>query len=292
MTSQKVVGVLYGGYPQPWHEPFTQRLSASYEVDSRYAKGQWGDNIQQMANELVGREVDVLVTMDTPAMDAVTRLTDSIPTVSLVCRAGITGNLRPTGNLTGLVNKEIDTARQLRMLVELLRANEKPFSPIAVIYNASNRAMDDEIAEIEEAAETMDPVVEIRRLPIEAPDYDFDKTLAGFGDAKGLIVLEEPVTVQNRKAIAAFALSHDVPGMYETRTFLEEGGLVCYGPDRHDMYLQMADYVREIADKDLQPGHLPPMHEVEPALFLNRTAAENLGLNVIPPVLDGVRWAG
>jgi len=292
MSSQKIVGVLYGGYPQPWHEPFTERLARSYEVDSRYAKGQWGDHIQQMANELIGREVDVLVTMDTPAMDAGTRATSSIPTVSLVCRAGIQGNLHPSGNLTGLVNKEIDTARQLRMLVELLRVNGREFSPIGVIYNASNRAMDDEIAEIEEAAEKMQPKVEIRRLPVEAPNYDFDKTLAGFGDARGLIVLEEPVTVQNRKTIAAFALAHDVPGMYETRTFLEEVGLVCYGPDRQDMYLQMADYVREIADKDLRPGHLPPMHEVEPALFLNRSAADSLGLKTIPPELDGVRWAG
>ncbi len=292
MGASKRIGVLYGGYPQPWHEPFTQRIQTAYEVDSRYARGNWGDNIREMANDLVARGVDVLVTMDTPAMNAAMSATSTIPIVSLVCKLpDESAPLLALGNLTGLVNKEIDTGRQLRMFVELLRLNDKPFSPLAVLYNGDNPGMDVEILEIEEAAASFQPEVEIIRLIVKAPDFDFDKAFAAYGDAKGLIVLEEPVTVQNRAKILEFVKAHGVPGMYETRTFLEDGGLLCYGPDRGGMYLRMADYVKRIADHDLRPGNLPPMERFEPTLHINRAAARELGIDVIPDRLDGVPWA-
>jgi putative ABC transport system substrate-binding protein len=290
MTYKKIVGVLYGGYPQPWHEPFNQKLTGAYEVDSRYARGQWGENLQHMANDLVGNEVDVLVTMDTPSMNAVLNVTSTIPTVSLACRVGISSDLlHPEGNLTGLVNREIDTVRQLRMLTELLRLNGRDYSPVGVLYNQDNPAMANDIVDIEEAARDMQ--VGIRRLGVGGPNYDFEAAFAAFGDAKGLMVLEEPVTVQHRKEVAHFVLTHNIPGMYETRTYLDEGGLLSYGPDRASMFLRMADFVRTILDNDLRAGSLPPMEEVDPALLLNRQVATQLGITSIPATLDGVRWA-
>jgi putative ABC transport system substrate-binding protein len=286
MAYQKLVGVLYGGYPQPWHEPFNQRLSEDYHVDSRYAMGKWGDNIRDMARSLVSSECDVLVTMDTPAMNAVLDETDRIPTVSLACGLRIGAR-----NLTGLINKEVDAVRQLRMLVELLRANERPVSPVSVLYNNDNPAMRHDAEEIEAAARELTPPVEIRPLPVAGPDYDFDRALEGVGDANGLLVLEEPVTVQFRKKVAHFVLGRGIPGMYETRTYLDEGGLLSYGPDRAAMYVRMADFVREILETNRDTGDLPPMEEVVPALFLNRAVADQLGITRIPRTLDGVPWA-
>jgi len=286
MAFQKLVGVLYGGYPQPWHDPFTQKLSEHYHVDSRYARGLWGDNIGEMARSLVNGECDVLVTMDTPAMNAVLDETDSIPTVSLACGLRIGAR-----NLTGLVNKEVDAVRQLRMLVELLKANDRPLSPISVLYNADNPAMRGDAQEIESAARELNPRIEIRPLPVTGPDYDFDKALEAFGDAKALQVLEEPVTVQYRKQVAHFVLGRNIPAMYETRTYLDEGGLLSYGPDRAAMYVRMADFVHEILANNLQTGSLPPMEEVEPSLFLSASVANGLGITKIPQTLDGVPWA-
>jgi putative tryptophan/tyrosine transport system substrate-binding protein len=292
MGESKRVGVLYGGYPQPWHEPFTQRIQAGYEVDARYARGKWGDHIQEMANDLIASGVNVFVTMDTPAMNAATNATSTIPIVSLVCKLpDESAPLRPEGNLTGLVNKEIDTGRQLRMLVELLRLNNRESSPLAVLYNEDNPGMTPEILDIEAAATILDPKVEIIRLTVKAPDFDLERAFGAYGDAKALIVLEEPVTVQNREQILQFAKANAVPGMYETRTFLEGGGLLCYGPDRHQMYLRMADYVKHIADNDLRPGNLPPMEQIEPTLHINRVAARELGIDAIPDSIDGVHWA-
>jgi len=290
MAYKKMVGVLYGGFPQPWHEPFTQRLTGSYDVDARYARGQWGDNLQHMANDLVSNECDVLVTMDTPAMNAVLSATTTIPTVSLACRVGINADLKhPEGNVTGLVNREIDTVRQLRMLVELLQANDRPYSPVGVLYNRDNPAMANDIEDIEAASQDMN--VAIRRLGVGGPSYDFDAAFASFGDAQGLMVLEEPVTVQHRKEVAHFVLTHNIPGMYETRTYLDEGGLLSYGPDRASMFLRMADFVHTILDNDLRVGSLPPMEEVDPALYLNSGVAQQLGIRNVPGALDGVRWA-
>jgi putative ABC transport system substrate-binding protein len=245
-----------------------------------------------MANDLIASGVDVLVTMDTPSMNAVTNGTSTIPIVSLVCKLPDENSpLRPKGNLTGLVNKEIDTGRQLRMLAELLRVNDRPYATLAALYNGSNPGMDPEILDIEVAAAALEPQVEIIRLPVKGPAFDFEAAFAAYGDAHGLVVLEEPVTVQNRGKILEFARANAVPGMYETRIFLEGGGLLCYGPDRGFMYLRMADYVKTIAENDLRPGNLPAMEQVEPSLHINRAVARELGIHTIPDQLDGVHWA-
>src|SRR5438093_2450655 len=82
MTRAKV-GVLWGCFPQQWHEPFLKRMSQVYDVDFRYARGEWA-SLDSLARDLTSREPDVFVTMDTPGTKAALAATDTVPIVSLV----------------------------------------------------------------------------------------------------------------------------------------------------------------------------------------------------------------
>ena len=39
--ARATVAILFGGLDQPWHHAFLERLGARYEVETRYAKGNW-----------------------------------------------------------------------------------------------------------------------------------------------------------------------------------------------------------------------------------------------------------
>ena len=60
--------------------------------------------------------------------------------------------------------------------------------------------------------------------------------------AKGLLPITDPLIFATRGAIARFALKHRLPGMYEFKAFVEEGGLISYGPDLHGMWRRAAYY--------------------------------------------------
>ena len=71
-----------------------------------------------------------------------------------------------------------------------------------------------------------------------------------------LLVLQSPLMTLNSKKIVELALKQRLPGMYPTRQFAEEGGLMAYGPLIGDLYRRAATYVDKIL-KGAKPADLP-----------------------------------
>ena len=71
-----------------------------------------------------------------------------------------------------------------------------------------------------------------------------------------LVVLQSPLMTLNSKKIVELALKQRFPGMYPTRQFAEEGGLMAYGPLIGDLYRRAATYVDKIL-KGAKPADLP-----------------------------------
>jgi putative ABC transport system substrate-binding protein len=71
--------------------------------------------------------------------------------------------------------------------------------------------------------------------------------------------------------------------MYERREYVEQGGLVTYGPDTSDLYRRAAGYVARIL-AGTNPGDLPIEQPTKFELIINLRTAKTLGLDV-PPML-------
>ncbi len=76
-----------------------------------------------------------------------------------------------------------------------------------------------------------------------------------------------------------FALQQRLPAIYETREFVQYGGLVSYGSDILDIQRRAAGYIDRIF-KGTKPADLPVEQPTKFNLVLNLKTAKALGLDV------------
>jgi ABC-type uncharacterized transport system substrate-binding protein len=99
-----------------------------------------------------------------------------------------------------------------------------------------------------------------------------------------LLVILSPLVTLYSKRIVELALKQKLPGIYPTRQFVEEGGLMAYGPLIGDLYRRAATYVDKIL-KGAKPADLPVEQPMKFEFVINLKTAKQIGLTIPPNVL-------
>jgi putative ABC transport system substrate-binding protein len=94
-----------------------------------------------------------------------------------------------------------------------------------------------------------------------------------------LIVLASPMLNARRKSLVQIVAESHLPASYEVRSFVDDGGLMSYGPSFLRMYRQSATYVAKIL-KGAKAADLPVEQPTEFELVINMRAANALGLTL------------
>jgi putative ABC transport system substrate-binding protein len=283
------IGVLLPGTPASFSlraNAFLDGLKELGHVDGKTIaiEWKWGqdrvETLSGLASELVRSNVDVIVTGGTFAAKALGAATATIPIVMAIIgdpvAAGLVDNLaRPGGNLTGfsIVAPELGGKR-----LELLKEIVPPASSIAVLLNARNPQSQIELKEMRRAAQAMG----LRLYPTEIlNEGELDDAFAAMNGAavQALVVLTDPILFSQRTRIVDLASSKRLPAMYFFQGFVEEGGLLSYGPSDTDLFRRAAAYVDKIL-KGTKPGDLPIEQPTKFELFINLKTANTLGLTV------------
>jgi len=84
--------------------------------------------------------------------------------------------------------------------------------------------------------------------------------------------------------IIGLAARHRLPAVYPFRFFVEDGGLICYGPDAIDQLRRAAGYVDRILRGE-KPADLPVQVPAKYELVINLRTAKALGLDLPASVL-------
>jgi putative ABC transport system substrate-binding protein len=248
-------------------------------VDFRTAEGK-AERLPELAVELVGRQPDVLLAASTQSGLAAKRATRAVPIVLAAVGdavgSGLVASLaRPGGNITGtsLLNVELSGKG-----LQLLREAVPTASRVAVIRNPANPYHRDVLAATEAAATQLR--VGLQLLDVQAAD-DLPKALDAIAQqrADSLLVLPDAVSFAYRKAILAFAATRRLPAMYPFREMVDDGGLLCYGPNLADSFRVAAEYVDRIL-KGARPGDLPIAQPTRFDLVVNLKTAKTLGLTI------------
>jgi putative ABC transport system substrate-binding protein len=287
------LGILQPGKaPQPLVDILRDRLKdlgyregrdIAYEY--RWAEGK-NDRLDELAKELVDSKVDVITTLSTPAVLAAKKVTKTIPIVFAAVGdpvgAGVVPSLsHPGGNVTGvsLLATELSGKR-----LEILKEIVPNAAPVAMFWNDTNPAMVLRAREVQNAADKMD--LNIQSIGVhDLISFDAAFVTISTKQFNALLTLVDPFTNEHRQRIVDFAATRRLPAIYESREFVDAGGLISYGPNLPAHQRRAADYVGMIF-KGSKPGDIPVEQPTKFELIINLKTARALGLTIPPPVLE------
>jgi putative tryptophan/tyrosine transport system substrate-binding protein len=253
-------------------------------IEWRSADGKL-DRLPSLAAELVRLKVDVIVTAGPQSTRPAKEATVTIPIVmgfddDPVGSGFVASLARPSGNITGLstLSPEIG-GKQL----ELLKETVPKLSRVAVLGTSTRPGNVQSLREIKLAAGTFK--VQLQYLDVLDPkDIEAAFREARIGRAGAVLVLASPVTSSHRAEIVDLAVKSRLPAIYNTREFVEDGGLMTYGVNTPDLYRRAATYVDKIL-KGAKPADLPVEQPTKFEFIMNLKAAKQIGLTIPPNVL-------
>ena len=88
----------------------------------------------------------------------------------------------------------------------------------------------------------------------------------------------------HRKQIVELAVKSRLPAAYTRPEYVEDGGLMTYGPSINDLFRRAATYVDKIL-KGAKPADLPVEQPIKFEFIINLKAAKQIGLTIPPNVL-------
>jgi len=269
------IGILWGGDMSDvarFRDPFRKKLrdlgyieGQNITIVDQYAEGK-EQEFTRLASELVDSNVDVIVASGTPATKAAAAATTTKPIVFAavgdpreVQGNNITGVRLPEPGLSG---------ERLRFLKQAIQS----VKTVAVLRNPNNPVHQSYLVKMQEVAQ---------QLNIDLQPHSFDE-LAG---ADALIVLPDPTSHSQRSKTMTFAIKKRLPAVYSQRSYVEEGGLMSYGPSYPAMFQQAAGLVSKILD-GTAPSQLPIV-ETSPERVINLNAAAQIGVRISKEALAG-----
>jgi putative tryptophan/tyrosine transport system substrate-binding protein len=222
-----VIGFLSSVSPGPmaaFVSAFRQGLSESGYVEGqsvgieyRWAEGHY-DRLPELAAELVGRKLDLIVTTGgTVSARAAKKATSTIPIVSVFggdpVADGLVASLaRPGGNLTGF---SILVSELMPKRLELLSELVPQARVIALLVNPSNSNAERIVREVQEAAGTKGLQLQTLKASSESEIDAAFATLVQL-HAGALVVAADPFFNSRREQLVALASL--VPTDYAIRT--------------------------------------------------------------------------
>jgi putative tryptophan/tyrosine transport system substrate-binding protein len=285
------IGFLSASRLQPRDDAFRQGLrdlgyaeAQNVVIEWRYAEGN-PDQISRNAAELARLKVDVIVTGGATDTRAARKATSTIPIVMVqdpdpVANGFVASLARPGGNITGLSAQSAEiSGKQLELLKEIV----PNLSRVTVLGQSTSGANAQLRKETELAAGALG--LQLLYLDVLGPN-DIDRVFrdAGKARADAVLALPGPMLISHRKQIADLALKIRLPAIYPRREFVEDGGLVFYGPNHLDLARRAAIYVDKIL-KGANPAELPVEQPTKFELVINLKAAKQIGLTIPPNVL-------
>ena len=282
------IGLLdYGKF---W-DPLLQKLSELGYVEGRTIVFEYStsdgqpERLPALAQNLIQRRADVIVTYGTPPTQAAKQATATIPIVMVgigdPVQAGLVPSLgRPGGNITGntILGPDIGAKR-----LQLLREALPKMSRVAMLWNPQNASNRAQFENVQRGARALG----LTLVPAEASSLgEFDSAFTAMMKKRpdALVVTADPVQQLFVGRIIDFAAGARLPTVFQIRDNVIAGGLMSYGPSLPELFRRAAIYVDKIL-KGTRPSDLPVEQPTKFEMVINLKTAKALGLTIPPSLL-------
>jgi ABC-type uncharacterized transport system substrate-binding protein len=253
-------------------------------IEYRWAEGE-NDRLSGLAADLVRRQVTVIAAAGGLSARAAKAATTTVPIVFWIegdpVEVRLVASLnRPGGNLTGVTTLGAELgAKRLELLHEVIPTA----IVIAVLVDPSTLTAATLSKDLQAAARSLG----LQLLVLHAnSERDFATSFATLIQqrAGGLVIGPGPLFFSRSEELAALALRHGVPSIFQSREFAAAGGLMSYGGSATDSYRQVGAYTGRIL-KGEKPADLPVQQATKVDLLINLKTGKALGLEVPPTLL-------
>ncbi len=288
------VGLLTATDLEEWAiRAFHQGLNAAGYVEggnlviiSRSAQGRL-DRLPALAADLVNNGVSVILATGGPVPAlAAKAATARIPIVFAYGGDPVADGLlasfnRPEANVTGatFVSSAL-TGKRLNVLRDIAPG----VVDVAILVNPKGNLAASQIKDANEATQALQQRLHVANASNESELEEAFETMAR-SKVNGLVVGVDPLYgFVLFKKIVALAARYNIPAIYDSRAFVDSGGLISYGPTLPDTWRQAGIYVGRILNGD-KPADLPVMQPTKYETIVNLRTANALSLTLSQTLL-------
>jgi putative tryptophan/tyrosine transport system substrate-binding protein len=267
-------------------------------IETRFAFGNdW--RLSQLAGELVGSKVDVILAQSSSDLLAARSWTKTIPIVMAYSGDPVTSGIvksleRPGGNITGIGGLAAGLGGKW---LELLKETVPEASRVGVLFTRDLEKMSPMMKDLEIAARSLRVELQPGLVRVQSFFFSFPFAVSSYvgsafatatrGRTDAFIVLPDLIFDREQDYIADLALKARLPGIFWRTDFTEAGGLMSYGANPTEQSRRAAYFVDKIL-KGATPAELPIELPKKFDLVINLKTAKEIGITVPPRVLA---WA-
>lgn len=284
------IGFLSPAIRDSFHDPFLKGLrelglieGRNFILQPRLAAATQR-RLAEAAVDLAKLRVDVIVARGTQATVAAKKATATIPIImtgsSDPVGTGLVASLaQPGANVTGMSIVAPDLAeKRLELLKRVV-----PGSRFVVLWNPINAGNVNEWEQSKAAANRLKLTLISREVRQPKDIYRaFNSLRPRTVDA--VVTLTDALLSTGRTDIVHFAANSRLPGIFHLIDFVEQGGLMSYGPDLHHSFYRAAYYVDRVL-KGANPANLPVEQPTKFELAINLQTAKQISVIIPTDVL-------
>jgi putative ABC transport system substrate-binding protein len=252
-------------------------------IDYRFAEGRT-DRLPELAVELTGLPVDVIIALGPAALKAAKLRTATVPIVASdlesdpVAAGFVASWARPGGNITGTF---LDQAEISGKWLELLKAAIPKLSRVAVLWDSTTPSH--QLKALTMGVRAL--AVTLQTLAVRGPeDFQGAFTAAARQHAQGVVMLSSPLVLRSGARLADLAATRRLPTVSMFRQNTLAGCLMSYGPRLADRYRRIGSFAARILN-GAKPADLPIEQPTQFELVINLKTAKALGLTIPPSLL-------
>jgi putative ABC transport system substrate-binding protein len=255
-------------------------------IVERYSAEGHHERYADLAQEIVSRNPDVIVTGTNPVVTTFTAATNTIPIVAFMLdplKAGLVTSLAsPGGNLTGItLDAGIEVwGKRLEILKEAIPSITR------AAFLGMRGGWEGSSGQVLQDAGRQLGISLVFLLPQQGTPSEIERVFAAMEQQRpdAVLVSGEGDLYAHRQLIVELAKKHHLPTMCPYRDHVEAGGLMAYAVDLPELLRRMADNVHQIL-KGAKPGDIPIYQSTKFELLINLRTAKALGLSLPPALL-------
>jgi putative ABC transport system substrate-binding protein len=255
-----------------------------YVLIERYGEGKEA-RLPDLAAELVGLDVRLILATSQPSVVAAARVTRTVPIIGRLnddpVKNGMARSLaRPGGNISGVYSlAEELTPKRLSLLKEVVPSALRVGVLLRDDWPNAKRAW-----QAGEAAAKQLGLELVALNARSAGDLAAALSEAGAKHLDGIITFRNPTVVTYLELIAEQCRKLRLPAVFDAREYVDAGGLMSYGPNIDAIYRQLARFAIKLLN-GTSVGEIPIEEPTKFELVINRSTADEIGIRLSPDFL-------